>query len=166
MNKIEINIPEGFEIDNEKSDFSKGIIEFKPVEKKKLGYENIAKNLFINKPIYFIEYNGIIDYISYGAEYQCKYPNNATSKKQLECLMAYNKLRNVAEYLNAGNKLDWNDPMKAKWFIYYNWDNKILTVDAHFRYQRSDVYFYLKDSAKDAIKILGEEEIKKALFIY
>ena len=166
MNKIEINIPEGFEIDNVKSNFSKGIIEFKPVEKKKLSYEDVAKNLFINRLIYYTEYNGTISHNNNVSESQCKYTNNATSKEQLECLMAYNKLRNVAEYLNNGNKLDWNDPMKSKWFIYYNWDSKLLSVDAHFRYQRSDIYFYLKDSAKDAIKILGEEEIKKALFIY
>lgn len=166
MNKIEINIPEGFEIDNKKSNFSKGIIEFKSIEKKELSYDCIAKNLFINRLIYFTEYNGTISRNNNVSESQCKYTNNATSKKQLECLMAYNKLRNVAEYLNAGNKLDWNDPMKAKWFIYYNWDNKLLSVDAHFRYQRSDIYFYLKDSAKAAIKILGKEEIKKALFIY
>ena len=56
--------------------------------------------------------------------------------------------------------------MKAKWFIYYNWDNKLLTVDAHFRYQRSNVYFTSKELAQRAIEILGEEEIKKALFIY
>lgn len=164
MNKIEINIPEGFEIDNEKSNFSKGIIEFKPVEKKKLSYVDIAKEMFKEKDGYIIDGNEIKTYSYFPITYN--WAINATSKEQLECLMAYNKLRNVAEYLNAGNKLDWNDPMKAKWFIYYNWDNKLLIVDAHFRYQRSDVYFYLKDSAKDAIKILGEEEIKKALFIY
>lgn len=166
MNKIEINIPEGFEIDNEKSDFSKGIIEFKSVEKKKFSYKNVVDKLFTGKVVYWTSSNGIIINDSLGNIEDKVHPNNVTSKEQLECLMAYNKLRNVAEYLNDSNKLDWNDPMKAKWFIYYNWDNKLLTVDAHFRYQRSDVYFYLKDSAKDAIKILGEEEIKKALFIY
>ena len=166
MNKIEINIPEGFEIDNEKSNFSKGIIEFKPVEKKKLSYRDVAENLFLGTRSYFIDSDGVIASSNNTNNINCIEPNSATSKEQLECLMAYNKLRNVAEYLNTGNKLDWNDPMKAKWFIYYNWDTKLLTVDAHFRYQRSDIYFYLKDSAKDAIKILGEEEIKKALFIY
>ena len=166
MNKIEINIPEGFEIDNVKSDFSKGIIEFKPVEKKKLNYEDIARELLEGKSGYFACSSGKISSVSKFELSHTHEPNNATSKEQLECLMAYNKLRNVAEYLNAGNKLDWNDPMKAKWFIYYIWSTKSLAVDAHFSYQRSDVYFYLKDSAKDAIKILGEEEIKKALFIY
>ena len=166
MNKIEINIPEGFKIDSSKSDFSKGIIEFKPIDKKELNYNYIAKNLFINRSVYYTEYNGTIDHINYGTEYQCKYPNNSTSKEQLECPMAYNKLRNVAEYLNNGNKLDWNDSTKCKWFIYYNYRTKLLEVDAHYTYKRSDVYFYLRDSAKDAIKILGKEEIKKALFIY
>lgn len=164
MNKINISIPEGFEIDQEKSDLSKAVIEFKVVEKKKLNYEDIAKELFYKKNTFYTSSDGSV--YEFAAGLGCVNVNNSTSKEQLECLMAYNKLKNVAEYLNVGNKLDWNDPTKAKWFIYYNWGNKLLTVDAHFGYQRSDVYFYLKDSAKDAIKILGEEEIKKALFIY
>lgn len=46
MNKLEITIPEGFEIDQQKSDLSKGIIEFKPIEKKGLSYNDVAKELF------------------------------------------------------------------------------------------------------------------------
>ena len=163
MNTININVPKGFEIDIEKSNLSKGLIEFKPIEEKKLTYEDVAKNLF-SKKAYWVRSEGNIN--EYTPQNTHSAPNNATSKEQLECLMAYNKLRNVAEYLNAGNKLDWNDPMKAKWFIYYNWSTKSLAVDAYSTYQRPDIYFYVKDSAMDAIQILGEEEIKKALFIH
>ena len=165
MNKIEINIPEGFEIDNEKSNFSKGIIEFKPVDKKELNYNYIAKNLFINKLVYYTEHNGTINYIDYGAEFQCKYPNNSTSKEQLECLMAYNKLRNVAEYLNKGYKFNYLSEHIYNYYIFNN-RNFGLQIGAETWLQNSSVYFASKELAKEAISILGEEEIKKALFIY
>ena len=167
MNKIEINIPEGFEIDQNKSDFSKGIIEFKPVEKKKLSYEDVARELFIkNKVAYYVSPQGNVEKYSITSGETAHLCNNATSKEQLECLMAYNKLRNVAEYLNSSWKANWNDHSKPKWFLYFNWTHKRIEIDAHFSYQRSDVYFNLKDSANKALEILGEEEIKKALFIY
>lgn len=165
MNKIELNIPEGFEIDMEKSNLPKGIIEFKPVERKKLTYEDVAKELF-NENSYYTNAKGKIFQYNQPIEQYLSDPNNATSKKQLECLMAYNKLRNVAEYLNLDWKAKWSDPLKPKWFLYFNWNTKRIEIDAHFSYQRSDVYFNLRDSAKLALEVLGEEEIKKALFIY
>lgn len=164
MNKIEINIPEGFEIDNEKSNFSKGIIEFKPVEKKELSYMIIAKELFYNKDVYYTDGFGrinktkVIDTVLN--------INNATSKEQLECLMAYNKLRNVAEYLNGGRKMLWENQFMEKYYIFYNWFLKRIKVDSVSNTQRSEVFFASKILAEQAIEILGEEEIKKALFIY
>ena len=118
MNKIEINIPEGFEIDNEKSNFSKGIIEFKPVEKKKLNYEDIAKFLFKNKNGAWLTDRGKVEVNGGGFTTSWADPNNATSKEQLECLMAYNKLHNVAEYLNKGWKPDWSSN-GANYYIFY-----------------------------------------------
>lgn len=165
MNKIEINIPEGFEIDNKKSNFSKGIIEFKSIKKKELNYDYIAKNLFINRLVYFTEYNGTISHNNNVSESQCKYTNNATSKEQLECLMAYNKLRNVAEYLNKGYKFNY---LSEHIYNYYIFNNRTLglQIGAETWLQNSSVYFASKELAKEAISILGEEEIKKALFIY
>ena len=62
MNKIEINIPEGFEIDNEKSNFSKGIIEFKPVEKK-LSYEDVTKSLLRYKSGFYLTIPGVLRWL-------------------------------------------------------------------------------------------------------
>jgi len=167
MNKIEINIPKGFEIDNVKSNFSKGIIEFKPVEKKKLSYEDVARELFIkNKVAYYVSSQGNVEYISITSGETAHLRNNATSKEQLECLMAYNKLRNVAEYLNGGRKMLWENQFMEKYYIFYNWFLKRIKVDSVSNTQRSEVYFASKELAEEAIAILGEEEIKKALFIY
>ena len=166
MNKIEINIPEGFEIDNEKSNFSKGIIEFKPVEKKKLNYEDVADKLFTGKIVYWNTSNGYTNSGSLGDIRDKIHPNNATSKEQLECLMAYNKLRNVAEYLNKDVRFNWNSIHQPKFYIFYNAPSSIFNITSSDTCKTSSVFFASKELAEEAINILGEEEIKKALFIY
>ena len=60
MNKIEINVPQGFQIDVEKSDLSKGLIEFKPIEEKKLTYEDVASQLITGKNAFFLGSDGIV----------------------------------------------------------------------------------------------------------
>ena len=166
MNKIEINVPQGFQIDIEKSDLSKGLIEFKPIEEKKLTYEDVAGELFYHKDGYFLDKNGKVNN-GYDSTFKTSYndPNNATSKEQLECLMAYNKLRNVAEYLNKKTIFNWTSNSK-KYFIFYDHLYGIIKVSSCSTFQASDIHFVSKELAEQAISILGEEEIKKALFIY
>lgn len=165
MNKINITIPEGFEIDQQKSDLAKGVIEFKPVEKK-LTYEDVAKELFKNKKCSWINSDGEVATSNGTFIGSYNDPNNATSKEQLECLMAYNKLRNVAEYLNAGLIFNKNSQNEQKWYLYYNINNKKIVFAAIYSAINSDAYFASRKLAEQAIEILGEEEIKKALFIY
>lgn len=166
MNKIEINIPEGFEIDQSKSDLSKGVIEFKPVEKKKLSYGDVAIELFVKNGGFYTSSSGTISEFSKCIELTAPEPNNATSKEQLECLMAYNKLRNVAVYLNKGWKANWTDLNQSKYYIYFNNDEEKFIITPHWNVRTSNIYFSSEELAKEAISILGEEEIKKALFIY
>lgn len=163
MNKIEINIPEGFEIDNEKSNFSKGIIEFKPVEKKKLSYGDIANQLFKDSAFWVGSEGLIRKYVPINTK---SAPNNSTSREQLECLMAYNKLRNVAEYLNKESNFKILDANQEKWYLYYELSKKQLNCAVVYGSISSHIFFKSKELAKQAIEILGEEEIKKALFIY
>ena len=163
MNKIEINIPEGYEIDNEKSNLSKGIIEFKPVEKKKLSYEDIAQELFKGKLTYYITENGRVDHLINKLNFIDT--SNATSREQLECLMAYNKLRNVAEYLNKDWKPKW-DSKYPKYYICINSKTNKFEIQLNTDWILSNIYFATEELAKQAVSILGKEEVKKALFIY
>ena len=89
--------------------------------------------------------------------------NNATSEKQLQRLLAINKLMNVAEYLNEGWKPDWKDTNKSKWFI--SWDNRRNKFELGYRSAYIDGIAYFKTPylALQAIEILGEEEVKLAL---
>lgn len=114
--EIKITVPEGYEIDKENSTFE--CIKFK---KKGLTYEKIAKKLFKNKRTYFIKGQAKIDIFLPVEDVGVSYANNATSEKQLQRLLAINKLMNVAEYLNEGWKPNWEDMDRSKWFISWSY---------------------------------------------
>lgn len=164
MNAKELKIvpPEGYEVDWDNS--SMNTIRFKPI-KKKIKYHNIAEKLFLNKITYFINVNGEVG--SYMLTGNPSRANNATSIQQIEQLLALNKLMNVANYLNGDWEPDFTDTDKQKWFIDYNSKESILGTDFTFGvYRHSNVYFKSGELARQAIEILGEEEIKKALGIF
>lgn len=91
--EIKINVPEGYEIDEENSTFER--IKFKP---SKLTYEDVAKKLFSNACYYTNEHGKIDALTKLIVTKEDK--NNATNKKQLERLLALNQLLNIAEYYN------------------------------------------------------------------
>lgn len=140
---LEFKIPEGYVFDKENS--TDEVIRFKPIEKK-LTYANIVKTLY-SRGCYYIN-------------------NNPTSTKQLQQLLALNKLMNVAKYLNGYWEPDFKNIDFHKFYISYDSDKKKLTVwFKHYMYDGS-VYFKSEKLALQAIEILGEEEVKKALGIF
>lgn len=94
--EFKITIPEGYEIDKEKSTFE--CIKFKPIINPT--YEDIARSIFKNKSTFFINCDGDIMSVNENSVYSESDPNNATNKKQLERLLAMNQLLNIAEYYN------------------------------------------------------------------
>ena len=112
--EIKINVPEGYEIDEENSTFE--CIKFKPI-KKELTYEDVAEELFSDIGFYIISNGGIIPFDkTVGKDDK----NNATNKNQLERLLALNQLLNIAEYYNSKNSKEENK-------IYYiNFDKRNL----------------------------------------
>lgn len=155
--EVKITVPEGYEIDKENSTFE--CIKFK---KKGLTYEDVAEKLFKNKKTYFIGVSALIlDYIP--SSIVATDSNNATSEKQLQRLLALNKLMNVAEYLNGNWKPDWKNVNCAKWFISWSYVQNNFEIDSQYLYQSVNIYFKTPDLALQAIEILGEEEVKLAL---
>lgn len=75
--EIKIDVPEGYEIDEENSTYE--CIKFKPI-KKKLTYKDVAKELFL-KDMFITNVCGEIYKVSSVSPYD---KNNATNKKQLE----------------------------------------------------------------------------------
>jgi hypothetical protein len=155
MKELIITPPEGYEIDKENSTFEK--IVFKKVEEK-LTYEKIADKLFQYKKHYYIAGDGGIMGTSIG--WSC--PNTASTKHQLERLLALNKLMNVAHYLNDGWEPDWKDGSQ-KFFMYYNTTNRDIEIDVNTYFNSGVVYFKSKKLAEQAIEILGKEIVKLAL---
>ena len=154
--EIKITVPEGYEIDKENSTFE--CIKFK---KKGLTYENIAEKLFTDRVTYFVGDGAAIDSYIPSINDETHLANNATSKKQLQRLLAINKLMNVAEYLNDGWKPNWKDST-VKWYLLWQaCDEQLCTIDLiHIQYPGP--VFKTQKLALQAIEILGEEEVKLA----
>lgn len=121
-NQLTINIPEGMEIDLEKSNLAKGIIKFK---KKDLTYEDILQ-------AYTIRYGSIV-----------------VSSSNIDKLLAISKLMDIAKYYNGDWKPDWNNLNYCKYYIICN--NGIYAVDYSYIYIYSNIYFKNKEDAQAVI---------------
>ena len=150
--ELKIEAPEGYEVDWENS--SMNTIRFKPIEKK-ITYQNIINNIKATNIGVSVQFGltkiGTDCFIA--------------SEKQLEQLLALNKLMNVAKYLNGDWEPDFTDNTH-KFYIYYNYISLEFKIEWSVNWRRSIIYFKSEKLALQAIEILGEEEVKKALGIF
>lgn len=155
MNKIEIEIPVGKEVDWEASAKQKKIV----LKDKQLTYEDICNKLFKDGHYYTNE-GGDLRFNDRCANIS---PNNATTKYQLECLLSLNKLINTAIYLNDR----WKPNLKTDWgyVLQLNYDNTIIITKMAVKcpYSAGSVIFKSEELARQAIEILGKETVKSAL---
>jgi hypothetical protein len=89
-------------------------------------------------------------------------PNSATTAHQLECILAKNKLANVAVYLNNGWKPSKGDHVFTI-MHYGDSKDKLIISEHYFGTGENLVLFQTQKDARQAIEILGEETIKLAL---
>lgn len=150
--ELKIEAPEGYEVDWDNS--SMNTIRFKPI-KEKITYQDVINNL---------KATNIGVSVQHGLTKIDK-DFFITSEKQLEQLLAINKLMNVAKYLNGNWKINWRSKQE-KYYIVYDYWKYVLTVTCTNCFQSTLVYFESPSLAKQAIEILGEEEVKKALGIF
>lgn len=157
--ELKIQIPEGYEIDKENSTFE--CIKFK---RKELTYDDIAKELFHEKELSYINQFGEINTTtSLEGEESFKCPNNCTSWTQAEKLLAINKLMNVAKYLNGSRRYaQKTGKYKTGYYIIID-ENDSIKVDYACINGRDIIYFNSRENAERAIKILGKDTIKLAL---
>ncbi len=137
-NKLTINIPEGMEIDTEKSNLVNGIIRFKF---KSLTYSTIYETLNIDG-----------------------FTNVLALKFYRNKLSAISQLMNIARYYNGNWKPDWKKPDSLKFYIWY--DNLREKYDIEFcgGSVRNDVYFKNKKDAQAVIDNPNFREILDAIF--
>lgn len=124
-------------------------------EGKPITYDDILKELYFNKTAYWAcGEKAISQRKQRSGEY--KDSVNSTSEAQARRMAAFNKLQNIAKYLNNGWKPNFDDG-SYKWGIvkdgnkYYSRYN-ILTNDG-------SSYFKNADLANEAIRLMGEESL-------
>lgn len=116
-------------------------------------YDDICKKLFFNKTAYWVRGKNIEEGVireSYNDS------DNCTSVAQVKRVVAFNKLQNIAKYLNKGWKPDFCNTEK-KWAIIKHVEGFspkyiMMTNDAN-------VYFKSKDLVNEAIRLMGEESL-------
>jgi hypothetical protein len=158
--ELKIEAPEGYEVDWDNS--SKDTIRFKSI-KKKITYQDVKAELFEDSKKHYIESAGNI-YSSKTIRFSGENTILATSKNQIEQLLALNKLMNVTNYLNGDWEPDWNNEYENKFCIFHSFGKLNICNKGYSNF--GCAVFKSRDLALQAIEILGEQEIKKALGIF
>ena len=172
----EIPIPDGYQIfisEDGKPMIRKKIEgDKKPTdagEGKPITYDDICKDLFLNKRTYWLG-NKKINYL-YSDEYNCNDLNNCTSNAQAKRVAAFIKLQNIAKYLNKEWEPNFDDTLQEKFYISYIGDEpeSDLPVDLLKSYQvyckvdepvyESSIYFKTYKLACEAIRLMGKESL-------
>lgn len=117
-------------------------------------YDDILKKLFLNKESFFVG-NTTISSITTGVNSYC-HVNNCTSEAQARRLIAFNKLQNIAKYLNKGWIPDFSD-LEKKWAIVK--EREIFTLKYNQYTNDSSVYFKNEDLANEAIRLMGKDSL-------
>lgn len=123
-------------------------------QKKPITYDDICKELFLEKKTYWL---GIkkINYF-YPVENNYNNINNTTSEAQTKRMAAYNKLMNIAKYLNGDWKPDFNGHHK-NWNICKEGDDYLpLWTDIT---ENCSVYFKSEEAACEAVRLMGEDSL-------
>lgn len=119
-------------------------------------YDDILKKLYLNKTAYWAcGEKAISQRIQRSREH--KDSVNCTSEAQARRMAAFNKLQNIAKYLNNGWKPNFKDA-EQKWFIAEQYFGE---YQAKFTYSGNYgiVYFKSEDLVLEAIRLMGKESL-------
>lgn len=119
---------------------------------------------------YYISADGIIeDTVESG--WGCddfKYDNRNYFKtyeeadKVLNKILIYNKLKDLAERLNDGETINWNDSNQRKWRICFDTSVKKLDYEYNLTYKcLAEIYCLSPDFLDRALDEIGEEDLMK-----
>lgn len=116
-------------------------------------YDDICKVLFLKKTTYWNYGNNIEEGFT---DYSYNDINNCASKAQAKRLVAFNKLQNIAKYLNKGWKPDFTGSNPCTICKNRAGGYNFLTNGLH---QAGAIYFKTEELAKEAIRIMGEDSL-------
>lgn len=127
-------------------------------EVKPITYENICKDLFYNKKAYYLDdSNKISPWTMTSSNY--KDFDNCTSFAQAKRLVAFNKLQNIAKYLNKGWKPNFDGHTKH-WSIYKEINSNVYSILYSDKCNEGNVYFKSKRLADFAASLMGRESLE------
>lgn len=106
-------------------------------EGKPITYDDICKKLFL-------------DMIPYKKSVKC------TTPEQVKCMTAFNKLQNIAKYLNGDWMPDF-DGYNKNWFIRI--ENGKYVARFFKWFNNGSVYFKSEEAANEAIRLMGEDSL-------
>lgn len=124
-------------------------------QEKPITYDDVLKELFLDKIASWVGISKIYTATIGRANYNDQ--NNCTSYAQAKRIVAFNKLQNIAKYLNEGWKPDFTDGTQ-NWFIAEEYFGE---YKAKFTYSGNYgvVFFKSKCLANEAIRLMGEDSL-------
>ena len=161
----EIPIPDGYEVfisEEGKPMIRKktwmGLIEKAPDagDGSPITYDDISKKLFLKKDTFFVVGKDIASSKAHDENYNDF--DNCTSSAQARRMAAFNKLQNIAKYLNG----DWKptfDGHSENWDINLAYDSHEYVACYSVFFKCCSVYFKSADLANEAIRLMGEESL-------
>lgn len=124
-------------------------------EEKPITYDDKCKELFLNKKFYWNYIRNISSCVGNEGNYDDN--DNCTSEVQAKRLNAFNKLQNIAKYLNHGWKPNFTDGTQ-NWFIaieYFGGYKAKFTYSDNY----GIVFFKSKFLVNEAIRLMGEDSL-------
>lgn len=123
-------------------------------QEKPITYDDILKELFLDKIASWIGrtkiYTSTIGVVNYNDQ------NNCTTEAQAKRLLAFNKLMNIAKYLNGDWMPDF-DGNNKNWFIRI--ENGKYVARFFKWFNNGSVYFKSEEAANRAILLMGENSL-------
>ena len=120
-------------------------------------YDDICKDLFFHKDTYYLDHNQISSWVQTSSNYNDF--DNCTSIAQAKRMIAFNKLQNIAKYINS--KLEWepdfDDETESKYVIVKKGSE--YTVKYVTSTNTAQIYFLSSTHANEAIRLMGEDSL-------
>ena len=123
-------------------------------QEKPITYGDVLKELYLGKTAYWI-YDKSIE-SGKQSSYNFEDAVNCTSVAQAKRMVAFNKLQNIAKYLNGDWKPDF-DGNHENWNINKTGDDFLATYTRNVN--KANVYFKSRDLTFEAIRLMGEESL-------
>lgn len=161
----EIPVPDGYEVfisEEGKPMIHKktklGLMEKEPndADGSPVTYDDICKKFFLKKDMFFVVGKEIA--LGKGHDENYNDLDNCTSAAQVRRMIAFNKLQNIAKYLNG----DWKpkfDGNTELWDINVAYDSEEYVPCSSVVFNNGMVYFKSEQLANEAIHLMGEDSL-------